>query len=236
MAFTKEVTYGGSKASSRTLLRLRDGNIHRRNIDSDYHKLLQAYPHRDRAKNFVFYSQSQNKARDVTDEQNTIQDTTHTEEVSESTTSTSLRHSGSKNPKVVLYSKQSWIKDFLEQNALDASAQSYTDDGEVEIDVDILIEYLMTQGFAEEDLQFLKTNLDYGFDQIEKELRKIKENNNKSKHISIGREDGKDEQDKKEEHNNKEEHDNKSPKNNSNSLKVSFKVLCLTFIFVTYII
>ena len=74
-----------------------------------------------------------------------------------------------------MYSKKSWIKDYLALTAdVEVEAtQSGSDRNEIEIDVDLLIEYLITQGFSEEDLQFLKTNLDYGFDEIEK---RIKEN------------------------------------------------------------
>lgn len=245
MARTKDAdraVYKGYK-----LLSLRDGmhQIHdKRGVGSTYNELLQIYPHRERAKNFVFHSQLQNKARDVEDHDRAEDNTasgTWDKSVLVTSAVASPKHSDLRKPKVVLYSRKSWINDYLNLNAEDfvKSAQSRHFNNEVEIDVDLLIEYLITQGFSEEELRFLKTNLDYGFDEIERELRKIKDNPNKNKHISIGGEEGNeghDDNGNDDNGNDDKEHDDNPSKSNSNSLKTSLKVLCLTFIFVVYII
>lgn len=239
MASTKEVSSGRVAYKGYKLLSLRDEphQIDGRKSDSAYKELLNIYPHRERAKNFVFHAQSQIKARNVEDDEPVTEYPSGTwdESALEASAIAPPRFSDTRKPNVVLYSKKSWIKDYLALTAdVEVEAtQSGSDRNEIEIDVDLLIEYLITQGFSEEDLQFLKTNLDYGFDEIERELRKIKDNNTKkNKHISIGGEHGNDDK----EHNDKDNNDDNSPKSNSNSLKASLKVLCLTFILVTYII
>lgn len=239
MASTKDVSSGRVPYKGYKLLSARD-ELHQmdgRKSGSAYKELLNVYPHRERAKNFVFHAQSQNRARDVEDDESQTENPSGTWDDSalETTAITPPRFSDSKKPRVVLYSKKSWIKDYLALNAEEEieAAQSGNDRSEIEIDVDLLIEYLITQGFSEEDLQFLKSNLDYGFDEIERELRKIKDNNGKkNKHISIGGEPGDDDKD----NNDKDSKENNSPKSNSNSLKASLKILCLTFILVTCII
>ncbi|CUM57291.1 unnamed protein product [Debaryomyces tyrocola] len=238
MASTKDISSGRVAYKGYKLLSLRDEphQIDGRKSGSAYKELLNVYPHRERAKNFVFHAQSQIKARDVEDDEPVTEYPSGTwdESALEASPIVSPRYSDTRKPKVVLYSKKSWIKDYLALSAEEVEAtQSESDRNEIEIDVDLLIEYLITQGFSEEDLQFLKTNLDYGFDEIERELRKIKDNNTKkNKHISIGGEHGDDDK----EQNDKDNKDDNSPKSNSNSLKASLKVLCLTFILVTYII
>lgn len=232
---SERVPYKGYKLlSARDEMHQIDG----RKSGSAYKELLNVYPHRERAKNFIFHTQSQNRARDVEDDESPTENSSETwkDSALETATITPPRYSDSRKPRVVLYSKKSWIKDYLALNAENdvEAAQSENDRNEIEIDVDLLIEYLITQGFSEEDLQFLKTNLDYGFDEIERELRKIKDNNGKkNKHISIGGEPGEDE---KEDNNDKDSKVDDSPKSNSNSLKASIKILCVTFILVTYII
>ncbi|KAI5965237.1 uncharacterized protein KGF55_001457 [Candida pseudojiufengensis] len=65
---------------------------------------------------------------------------------------------------------------------------------EIEIDINEFINYLVTeQSFNPQDLQFLKfKNLDYGLNEIEQELNKLKEveNSQRPKVIKIGGEDG----------------------------------------------
>lgn len=162
---------------------------------------------RENSKSFLFHSQGIHRKREATGETGEIGEMGEaetavveigeeegTQNYEDSSSSMLEMPTGSANPNIVLYSRKSWIKEFLKFKAEDEEAGEVTSQSViqlVEIDVDELIDFLMTKGYEEEDLQFLKTNLDYGFDEIERELRRIKQPDNKNnKHIDIGGEDG----------------------------------------------
>lgn len=99
----------------------------------------------------------------------------------------------------------SWLGGFIFFDAIENLRQSFeeseaadiheendeiSDRAWLSIDKKKFIRYLISEGFHENDLEFLNQNLDHGYEEIEKELDKIKRDRHKgSKNIDIGGED-----------------------------------------------
>lgn len=84
---------------------------------------------------------------------------------------------------------RAWTRYLAEtNNEPPEQSQTEPDQQVLELDVEKFIEYLVEhKHFRPEELEFLRrANLDYGYDQIEDELEKIKSNRQEPKTISIG--------------------------------------------------
>lgn len=86
---------------------------------------------------------------------------------------------------------RSWTRYIVQSDGEDDEFHDTHENNVVELDVDKFIKYLVEhKNFKAEDLQFLrKPDLDYGYDQIEDELAKIKRDEKQPHTISIGGED-----------------------------------------------